>query len=534
MRLPSDPMHVRVLLASANGFVAAEPVLAELDAARRELAPSGVRLSAMLLGAPGASVPDPVEVAARLGFDLEVRSTLEAGTVAALLDGLRAALDQRADVIVSLDGDGQHDARQIPDLVRVHLARGSGLTIGSRWVRGGSSPGNGMTRTMLSRLGNQAVKSATGARGVSDSTTSFRVYEPEVVETLLNEPLPDELHGCFSAMVALVQARGFGVDEVPIVFRPRYVGAGKLAGDDLRGFAQSLLPVRRRVHAVRREMRSNQAIWAQRNPRLRAQAATGESKFAAIGELTNLSDADRFIRWISDELRPHLGQRVLEVGAGLGAISFTLARAGHDVVALEPADNVFPELARRATDTDGIDVLRLTSQELLASEHPNDFDSVVYVSVLEHILDDVAELRTAFELVRPGGTLGIFVPAMPSLYGSLDFQSGHYRRYDRDLLRHVIEEAGFELVDLYYLDVAGVVPYFIMYRLLDLPRLDAGSSAVYDRAIVPVGRLIQRFVAQPAFGKNLLAVARRPLGTNPPACQPLRSRPRTPPRTDHR
>jgi SAM-dependent methyltransferase len=225
---------------------------------------------------------------------------------------------------------------------------------------------------------------------------------------------------------------------------------------------------------------------------------------------------------------------VLEVGAGLGAISFTLARAGHDVVALEPADNVFPELARRATHADRIDVLRLTSQELLASEHPNDFDSVVYVSVLEHILDDVAELRTAFELVRPGGTLGIFVPAMPSLYGSLDFQSGHYRRYDRDLLRQVVEEAGFELVDLHYLDVAGVVPYFLMYRLLDLPRLDAGSSAVYDRAIVPVGRLIQRFVAQPAFGKNLLAVARRPLGTNPPASQPPRSRPRTLSRTDRR
>ena len=510
MRLASEPMTVRVLLASANGFVAAEPVLAELDTARRELAPSGVVLSATLLGSPGPTVRDPIEVATRLGFVLEVRDDVQPGTVAALMTGLRAAVDEGLDVIVSLDGDGQHDARQIPDLVRVHLARGSGLTIGSRWVRGGSSPGNGVARTVLSRIGNRAVKSATGARGVSDSTTSFRVYQPAVVETLLAEPLPDDLHGCFSAMVALVQARGFGVDEVPIIFRPRYVDAGKLAGADLRGFARSLLPVRRRVREVRREMRSNQAIWAQRNPRLRAQASTGESKFDAIGELTNLSDADRFITWISDELRPHLGQRVLEVGAGLGAISLKLADAGHDVVAIEPADNVFPELLRRAAGVERIDVLCVTSQELLTSDHANEFDSVVYVSVLEHILDDVAELRTALELVRPGGTLGVFVPAMPSLYGSLDFHSGHYRRYDRDLLRQVVEQAGFELVDLRYMDVAGVVPYFLMYRLLDLQRLDAGSSAVYDRAIVPIGQLIQRVVSRPALGKNLLAVARRP------------------------
>jgi len=120
-------------------------------------------------------------------------------------------------------------------------------------------------------------------------------------------------------------------------------------------------------------------------------------------------------------------------------------------------------------------------------------------------------------LLAPGGTLALFVPAMPALYGSLDFKSGHYRRYDRSLLRSVIADAGLEVDTLKYLDVAGIIPYFIMYRLLDVPTLDAGSSKVYDRLIVPVSRLIQRFVGSPARGKNLLAVARRPLHSSPPA-----------------
>ena len=513
-------MRVTVLLASQHRFAAAQPVLAELDEARRALAPSGIEVSALLLGATAAESEGPHAVAAQLGLPLGTlggEPAAEAQFAAVLLAGFRAALADDADVIVSLDADGQHDPRQIPTLVRSHLARGSGLTIGSRWTRGGSSPGTDVVRTMLSRLGNTAVKTATGARGVSDSTTSFRVYHPDAVRALLEETLPTETYGFFSAMVAVVQAHGFAVDEVPITFRPRYSGAGEVQGSDLREFAGNLLPIRRRVKAIRKEMRSNQALWAQRNPRLRAQASTGESVFGATEELTQLADATHFLDWICESLAPHLGQRVLEVGAGVGAIATTLAAMGHDVTAIEPADNVFPELQRRTAGNPRVEARKITSGALLGTHEEGSFDSVVYVSVLEHIRDDVDELKTAWQLVRPGGTVALFVPAMPSLYGSLDFKSGHFRRYDKALLETVLTDSGFELLDVHYMDVAGVVPYFVMYRLLDVPTLDAGSSKIYDSMIVPVSRFIQNRVGPPAVGKNLLAVARRPLDWCPPA-----------------
>jgi SAM-dependent methyltransferase len=503
-------------LASPHHFRAVEPVLAELDEARRTLEPSGFRLTATLLGVP-ATGSRPTEFAKQLGLELGQLSPAEPGFASALLEGFRLAVADEADVIVSLDADGQHDARQIPELVRSHLAHGSGLTIGSRWTRGGSSPGTGLARSALSRAGNATVKAFTGARGVSDSTTSFRVYHPDVAELLLQEDLPEETYGFFSAMVAIIQAHGYSVDEVPIIFRPRYSGTAPLEQHDLREFAASLPTVRRHVRQIRRDMRGNQALWAQRNPRLRAQSATGESVFGATEELANLADAEHFLSWISETVAPHLGPRVLEVGAGVGAIATKLAAAGHDVVAIEPADNVFPELARRTEDAPGVTVLQITSQQLLATPDTVPFDSVVYVSVLEHIRDDVHELRTAFELTRPGGTLALFVPAMPSLYGSLDFKSGHYRRYDRSLLRQVITDAGFEIIRLTYMDVVGVVPYFLMYRMLDVPTLDAGSSKVYDRLIVPVSRALEARVGAPAVGKNLVAVARRPPDSFPPA-----------------
>ena len=502
-------MLVRVLLASQAHFAAVAPVLAELDEARRALEPSDILVDAQLLGEL-ADPPATHLVANRLGLPLTINRDAPSGFAQGLMAGFQDALKDGVDVIVTLDADGQHDARQIPDLVRSHLARGSGLTIGSRWTRGGSAPGANLLRRAVSRSGNTVVKAVTGARGVSDSTTSFRVYRPDVARLLIDEQLPTETYGFFSAMVAVVQAHGFAVDEVPIVFRPRFLPMTQLDQHDLPQFLGSLTDIRTTVRSVRKEMRKNQAVWAQRNPRLRAQAVTGESVFGAIEEMTALADADRFLTWIADELDPHLGARVAEIGAGVGSVTLKLATPDRHVVAVEPAENVFPHLAERIAGHPNIEARKMTSQELLAAEGPASFDSLVYVSVLEHIDDDVAELRTAAELVRPGGTIGLFVPALAALYGSLDYKSGHYRRYDRRLLTEAITEAGLEVERMRYLDIAGALPYFVMYRLLDVPTLDAGSSAIYDKVIVPLSRAAQRIVPRPPFGKNLVAIARRP------------------------
>ena len=202
---------------------------------------------------------------------------------------------------------------------------------------------------------------------------------------------------------------------------------------------------------------------------------------------------------------------MVEVGAGLGSMTRRLAGADwpREVVALEPAVNLFDDLVERTADLANVVALQQTSQQLLAGGAAGTFDSAVYVSVLEHILDDGAELQTAHELLAPGGVLAIFVPAMAALYGSLDFKSGHFRRYDKALLRSVVEQAGFDIVRLHYLEVAGVVPYWVLYRLLNRESLDSGSSKLFDSLIVPASKTIQRAVPNPPLGKNLIAIGRQ-------------------------
>src|SRR4029079_19423826 len=83
------------------------------------------------------------------------------------------------DFFVTLYPDGHHDARQITDLVRSFVSHRSGVTIGSRWVRGGSSPGTWALRSLVSRTANVLARHIIRLHGVHDATTSFRVINPE-------------------------------------------------------------------------------------------------------------------------------------------------------------------------------------------------------------------------------------------------------------------------------------------------------------------------------------------------------------------
>jgi 2-polyprenyl-3-methyl-5-hydroxy-6-metoxy-1,4-benzoquinol methylase len=356
----------------------------------------------------------------------------------------------------------------------------------------------------------------TGLRRIHDITTSFRVIRADAADLVSTDPASHGDYGFYCEFVSVAQAYGFTVEEVPITFGPRFTPVEPLHLRDLLEFVADVRRIRGRIRRVRGEMQIDQATWAARSGRMRPQAAEIGSEFGALEELGELSGARRFTDWIVSALRPSFGPSVLEVGAGLGSVTGAIATIDPDrtVVAIEPAGNVYSTLAERCADLPNVTTLQTTSRDLVeqpasAAFGRGSFDTVLYVNVLEHIEQDVDELRTAFELLRPGGAVGVFVPAMPSLYGSLDYKSGHYRRYTSNQLRAALEQAGFVDCSVRYFDPLGVVPYWLMYRLLDVQTLGSVSSTGYDRVVVPVSRALERVLARPPFGKNLVAVAHR-------------------------
>jgi dolichol-phosphate mannosyltransferase len=173
------------------------------------------------------------------------------GLGAAIVYGFeQALLDPNVGFIVNLDADGQHDARQMLDLVRAHFATQSQITIGSRWTKGGSAPGLSFKRKVLSRVSAAMLHRVGVPSSVKDPTTSFRVYSRSAIETSFKTVTDFNGYAFFGGMIAVSSSEGAKISEVPIQFRPRWAGESKMKLARIVETATQLLSIRSRVKEI--------------------------------------------------------------------------------------------------------------------------------------------------------------------------------------------------------------------------------------------------------------------------------------------
>ena len=190
--------------------------------------------------------------------------------------------------------------------------------------------------------------------------------------------------------------------------------------------------------------------------------------------------------WIASLLEPHLGMRVLEVGAGHGTITARLARNGRTVVATDLSKRCVGELEARFADDPSVEV-----RAALVDDLPLDtpFDSVVLVNVLEHIEDDLGVLREIRARLRPGGKVLIFAPALEALYSRFDDEIGHVRRYRRSQLATTLSRAGFAVPEARYVNLPGAAAWWALSRQLGVRPTRSAFASLFDRVGVPeIGR----------------------------------------------
>jgi SAM-dependent methyltransferase len=224
-------------------------------------------------------------------------------------------------------------------------------------------------------------------------------------------------------------------------------------------------------------------------------------------DLVAMAHADTYHRWIADEFRPYLGDRVAEVGAGIGNFSKALLRAGvRTLFSFEPSDNLYPLLQAALSGSEAVHTIHGYFDEGCRQCGAR-FDTVVYVNVLEHIEDDGRELSHVHRALARDGHVCIFVPALAWLYGEFDKSLGHFRRYYRKDLAQLVERCGFDIVKMRYFDIAGIVPWYVTLVLLKRS-VTARNVLAYDRIVVPLMRAVEGAVPPPV-GKNLLCVARK-------------------------
>lgn len=232
--------------------------------------------------------------------------------------------------------------------------------------------------------------------------------------------------------------------------------------------------------------------------------------YTYVGEELDLFEkAVNWKSYLRSEITPHLGRSVLEVGAGHGGTTRMLINSNvQKWLALEPDPALAGRIERavEAGELPGSVKVVVGTLETLDPEDRG-YESVIYIDVLEHIDDHVAEAARAVERLAPGGRLVVLSPAHQWLFSPFDTALGHFRRYSRKSLRDV-SPPGCDLVDLRYLDAFGLFASLGNKMLLKQSMPTAAQIALWDGKLVPISRRLDWLFAG-RVGKSVLGVWRK-------------------------
>ena len=146
---------------------------------------------------------------ARQNGAIVIRHDVNRGKGGALKSGFLWAIEQQLDGVITLDADGQHLPRQIPQFIEHRRATGADLIIGGRaHLFDGMLP----RRRMANRFSAWAVAKASRTK-IKDSQSGFRFYSARVLREI---PLRAEGFDMETEVIIRAGVRGLRVEQIPI------------------------------------------------------------------------------------------------------------------------------------------------------------------------------------------------------------------------------------------------------------------------------------------------------------------------------
>jgi len=208
------PMRLTVIIPAFNERESIGEVLARLP----KNLPGGIGVEPLVID-DGST--DGTGARASLAGAQVMRHSKRRGLAAAFRTGLGAAIVNRADLIATLDADGQYRPEELPLLYAALREAGADLVVGDRQV----SKCNHMPAG--NRLGNivgSAMLRLLAAVPVRDASSGFRMFTARCARALRITSRHTYTH----EMLIQAKAYGFRIVDVPVTFLPRLHGKSKL------------------------------------------------------------------------------------------------------------------------------------------------------------------------------------------------------------------------------------------------------------------------------------------------------------------
>lgn len=222
-------------------------------------------------------------------------------------------------------------------------------------------------------------------------------------------------------------------------------------------------------------------------------------------ELEVFEYATAWKKYYGGMLAPYLKGKVLEVGAGIGGTTTALCDGTQqEWVCLEPDPDLYGKLQDKIVSgrlPPCCRSIKGTTGDLSGGQK---YDAILYIDVIEHIEHDAEELVRATQLLAEGGFLIVLVPAHQYLYNEFDKAIGHFRRYDKKMLKGAAP-SGVHLIKMRYLDSGGLLASLVNKYFLKQSYPTVKQIRFWNKWIIPVSRVVDVILSF-STGKTLTAI----------------------------
>jgi glycosyltransferase involved in cell wall biosynthesis/protein-L-isoaspartate O-methyltransferase len=394
---------------------------------------------------------------------------------------IRTALEHAAGEFgIIQDGDLEYDPAEYPKVLGPLLANKADVVYGSRFLVSGERRVIYYWHALANHFLTTACNMAADLN-LTDMETCYKAFRLTLARSI---PIRSNRFGIEPELTIKFAKRQASIYEVPISYYGRTYDDGKKIG----------------------AMDAVSALWVI----LRGYFTRDIYVDPGAKILDSLASTKRFNRWMADTVRPFVGTRVLELGAGIGNMTQYLGRGRKIYVASDIDEEHMARLRVRFRGRPNLEIRRCDLRDA-ADFQPllGLFDSVVCLNVVEHVEDDLGALRNIFSALKPGGRAIILVPQDQKAYGTLDEVLGHFRRYSEAQLRARMEEAGFEVERMLHFNRVTRPGWRFNGQVLKRRSFSRFQLKVFD-TLVPLWRRIDRYFPWPAV--SVIAVGRVPGG----------------------
>ena len=393
---------------------------------------------------------------------------------------VRTALARASgDIVLVHDGDLEYDPADIPALLLPFAREGADAVFGSRYLSGAYRRALRFRHTFANKF-LTSVNNWLTDLDLTDVETCYKAVNTELLKSI---PLRSDDRRFEVELAIKLAKRRARLFETPIRYMPRTPADGQKT----------------------RTLDGVLALLALGKFWLVDDLYHDDEYGSRI--LVELERTRHFNAWMADVLRPHLGDRVLEIGAGIGNLTAQFIPREFYV-----ASDINPHYLRYlhsyAAGKPYLHVRKIDVQETADfAGLEGQVDTVVALNVIEHVPQPDVAMRNLWTALAPGGRAVILVPQHPALYGTLDTGLGHFLRYTPDGLRTLMTSAGFEMADVFDFNRVSAPAWWLNGRVLKRQTFSRVQLKMFDAAL-PIFRRVDRL--WPWTGISVIGIGVKP------------------------